>query len=49
MLRRQFVLVPLADLDVCLCVGSARPVGELADRDDPEVRRVGELQDLHGS
>jgi 2-amino-4-hydroxy-6-hydroxymethyldihydropteridine diphosphokinase len=43
MLQRQFVLVPLADLDECLCVGDAPPVGELADRNDPEVRWVGEL------
>ena len=43
MLQRQFVLVPLADLDVDLCVGDARPVGELADRGGPDVRLVGGL------
>jgi len=49
MLQRQFVLVPLADLAPQLRVGEAPPVGELADRGDPHVRRVGELRDLQGS
>jgi 2-amino-4-hydroxy-6-hydroxymethyldihydropteridine diphosphokinase len=50
MLRRQFVLQPLADLNPDLRVGGSPPVGELTDRQDPEVRPVGALADLlcHG-
>lgn len=48
MLERQFVLQPLADLNPDLQVGGAPPVGELVDRDDPDVRRLGELSELIG-
>ena len=46
MLRRQFVLQPLADLAPDLRVGGSMAMGELVDRSDPEVRRVGELAEL---
>ena len=48
MLRRQFVLQPLADLDPTLRVGGAPPVGQLTNRHDPEVRLVGTLAELTG-
>ena len=49
MLRRQFVLQPLADLDPELRIGDGPAVGELVDRTDPEVRLVGRLEDLVGA
>lgn len=48
MLERQFVLQPLADLNPDLQVGGTPPVGELVDRDNPDVRRLGELSELVG-
>jgi 2-amino-4-hydroxy-6-hydroxymethyldihydropteridine diphosphokinase len=48
MLQRQFVLQPLADIAPDLRAGMAPPVGELADRSDAAVRRVGELAELVG-
>jgi len=46
MLERQFVLVPLSDVAAELSVLGGEPVGKLANRADPEVRRVGRLEDL---
>ncbi|MEN6545446.1 MAG: 2-amino-4-hydroxy-6-hydroxymethyldihydropteridine diphosphokinase [Armatimonadia bacterium] len=46
MLERQFVLVPLADVAPELSVAGSKPVGKLANRADPEVRRVGRLDSI---
>jgi 2-amino-4-hydroxy-6-hydroxymethyldihydropteridine diphosphokinase len=45
MLERQFVLAPLSHIAPELRVGAGPPIGELADRNSPDVRLIGTLRD----
>lgn len=46
MMKRQFVLVPLAELAPNLTMPGGRTAGELADPGDRAIRRLGALEDV---
>jgi 2-amino-4-hydroxy-6-hydroxymethyldihydropteridine diphosphokinase len=46
MTKRQFVLVPLAEIAPQLPLPGGRPAGELADPDSDAVRRLGRLDEV---